>query len=114
MLRRYVVTSGYESAYPEPLAAREGDRLTRHTRESEWPGRVWCAAATGAAGRVPPAWVRSDDDGSCTLLRDYTAREPTVESGQVVTASFVGSGWTWATNGAGDSGWVPLEPLAPE
>ena len=112
MVRRYIVTKDYESAYPEPLSERKGAKLTVHQRESEWPGWVWCIAASGPAGWVPKAWVQSHDDGSRTLLRDYTARELTVESGQVVTASFTESGWAWVTNATGDSGWVPLKHLA--
>ena len=111
MSDQYIVATAYEAAYPEPLAAPKGARLKVHRKESEWPGWVWCTAASGVGGWVPGAWVLSDNDRSCTLLRDYTARELTVASGDLVTGSLTESGWAWVTNATGHSGWVPLSHL---
>jgi hypothetical protein len=96
-----------------PLAASEGATLAIHDRESEWHGWIWCVTAAGTGGWVPEAWVERHGDGTCTLLRDYTARELTVRAGERVTASLTESGWAWVTNEAASSGWVPLAHLAP-
>lgn len=54
-----------------------------------------------------------EKEGECCLLqRDYTATELSVEEGETVTVSFEESGWGWATNESGQSGWVPIEWLA--
>ena len=47
----------------------------------------------------------------CVLQRDYTATELTVEEGETVTVLLMESGWGWATNESGQSGWVPLTHL---
>lgn len=114
MRQRYVVTADYACAYPEPLSASKGDRLAVHQRDSEWPGWIWCTRADGAGGWVPQAWVQVHADRSCTLLRDYTARELTVESGELLDALLTESGWAWVANSTGQSGWVPLANLVPE
>jgi uncharacterized protein YgiM (DUF1202 family) len=51
---------------------------------------------------------------SCILQRPYTATELSVEEGEAVTVLLTESGWAWATNESGESGWVPLEHLEPE
>ena len=47
----------------------------------------------------------------CLLRRDYTATELNVDEGETVTVLLMESGWGWATNESGQSGWVPLEYL---
>lgn len=107
---RFRVVRAYRSAYPDPLTARKGERLRLEWRESEWPGWVWGQTQAGGEGWVPESWlvVRKT---SGFLLRDYTARELTVEAGTVLTAEWEESGWIWATDGDGGTGWVPLENL---
>ena len=59
---------------------------------------------------MPKNWVEVDGD-LCVLQREYTATELSVEEGETVTLLLVESGWGWATNESGQSGWVPLEYL---
>jgi uncharacterized protein YgiM (DUF1202 family) len=47
----------------------------------------------------------------CILQREYTATELNVDEGETVTVLLMESGWGWATNESGQSGWVPLEYL---
>ena len=47
----------------------------------------------------------------CVLQRDYTATELSVDEGETVTVLLMESGWGWASNESGRSGWVPLEYL---
>ena len=111
---RYRVASDYKAAYPEPLVATKGSALEVHRKDDEWPGWVWCTTTHGVSGWVPESWLQTEGDGSRTLLRDYTARELTVGSGEAVTATHTESGWAWVTNAAGHSGWVPLRHLVQE
>ena len=48
------------------------------------------------------------------VLRDYDATELTVRPGEDLLAGEQVSGWTWCTNQAGGSGWVPADCLAAE
>ena len=59
---------------------------------------------------MPKNWVEVERD-LCVLQRDYTATELSVEEGETVTVLLMESGWGWATNASGDSGWVPLDHL---
>jgi hypothetical protein len=59
---------------------------------------------------VPEDWVETEGQ-FCVLERPYTATELSVEEGETVTVLLVESGWAWATNESGQSGWVPLEYL---
>jgi uncharacterized protein YgiM (DUF1202 family) len=59
---------------------------------------------------VPENWVEKRGR-DCLLQRDYTATELDVEEGETVTVLLMESGWGWATNESGKSGWVPLECL---
>ncbi len=114
MVRRHLVATDYECAYPEPLSAVKGSKLTVLREDGEWPGWVWCTDASGTAGWVPHAWLRVEDSHECTLTRDYSARELTVKSGELVTVSFTESGWAWVSNAFGRSWWLPLKHLVLE
>lgn len=47
----------------------------------------------------------------CTMLRDYTSLELAVHKGEALVVGETESGWAWAENSAGDTGWVPLRCL---
>ena len=49
---------------------------------------------------------------SRALQPDYAVSEPSVEERKTVTVLLMESGWGWATNESGHSGWVPREYLA--
>jgi hypothetical protein len=46
------------------------------------------------------------------MLVDYTTAELPVRVGEMLTLHYEESGWYWATNAAGQSGWVPQTSLA--
>ena len=107
---RYKVIKSYKVAYSDPIIARSGERLRFERRESEWAGWIWCRAADGREGWVPESRVAVDVD-ECRLLRDYSAAELTAGAGEKLTVEEIESGWAWAVNDAGASGWFPLENL---
>jgi hypothetical protein len=110
---RYVVRHAYRCAYPDPLALERGDILRWERRESQWAGWVWCTDAGGRGGWVPEAWLRLEPEGTATALRGYVAVELSVLAGDTVDVAFTESGWAWATDGTGHSGWLPLANLSP-
>jgi len=111
MSETYRVLKAYQSPYTEPLTLRKGQRLRREPRECEWPGWIWCTTEGGKSRWVPGSWVQKDGE-HCLPRRDYTATELSVEEGETVTVLLVESGWAWATNESGQSGWVALDHLA--
>ena len=108
MSERYRVVKSYESPYTEPLTLPKGERLRWEPRECESPGWIWCTTDGGESRWVPENWVEKEGE-SCVLQRDYTATEQSVEEGETVAVLPVESGWGWATNESGQSGWVPME-----
>jgi hypothetical protein len=106
------VIEPYQAAYPDPFSAPKGERLKFERRDSEWEGWIWCTNDSGQSGWVPETWVMLEGE-SCVLERDYTGAELSVDRGETISAEFVESGWAWATKENGESGWVPLDNLAP-
>jgi hypothetical protein len=108
---RYRVVKSCESPYTEPLTLPKGERLRWEPRECESPGWIWCTTDGGESRWVPENLVEKEGE-YCVLQRPYTATELSVEEGETVTVEFVESGWAWATNESGQSGWVALDHLA--
>lgn len=96
----------YQTAHADPLTMHAGQVLTLGRTDAEWPGWVWCTDADGKGAWVPQAYLRAQGSRG-TALCDYTSRELSVRAGELLTLQRAESGWWWATNGAGDSGWVP-------
>jgi hypothetical protein len=107
---RYRVIKSHKASYSEILTATRGGQLAFERRPSEWPGWIWCIAPEGKSGWVPESWVEIEG-GTCRLSRDYSTAELTVDTGEMVDGEIVESGWIWAKNQMGQSGWVPSECL---
>ena len=71
------VIKAYQSAYPDPLIIKSGQRLTVGEKESEWAGWAWCARTpTARAAGCRQAYLEIDDGGRRrSRLRDYDATE---------------------------------------
>ena len=98
----------YQAAYEDPLQVVKGERLVIQERPSPWP--QWCRGVhpNGKGGWIPRSYVAQAEDG-WVALRDYRVVESSVSMGQVLTCSLQESGWLWATDPEGNSGWVPLD-----
>lgn len=111
MEETYRVVEAYQGSFPEPLMLEAGAQLCFERKDSEWEGWLWCTDTSGKSGWVPESWLDLDE-GVCTLQHDYTARELSVEVGELVTAVRVESGWVFGYNSHGEQGWVPLKCLS--
>ena len=111
--RWFQVVSSYRSEYADALVAQKGELLAFDRRPSEWPGWIWCTAASGKAAWVPESWMELSGD-SCVLSRDYDSRELSVREGEALEVEFEESGWAWVRNSAGDCGWIPADRIEPE
>ena len=91
----YRVVVDYRGPYPDPIVMKAGEKLRVGERDDAW---AWCTGSSGKSGWASTSYIRQDGDAG-TALRDYSAVEPTVQTGEE-------SGWVWARD---QLGWVPLE-----
>ena len=97
--------------YPDPIRGAAGDRLALGRCDDEYPGWIWATAADGRAGWVPENWLRVEGEQG-VLRRNYTAAELPLTVGDIIIGEVELNGWLWATNAAGEQGWVPLDCLS--
>jgi hypothetical protein len=105
-----VVSTDYETPYPDPLDAAAGTRLLMLRVDDEFPGWIWCEATAGAAAWVPEQFLLREGQYG-RLLRDYNAAELSIRRGETLTLGEMVNGWVMAVNAAGKAGWVPLNCL---
>ena len=92
------------------MILKAGDQLQCEMRESEFPGWFWCTNKAGTSAWVPISWCQISGD-SYIVKRDYNSFELHTYTGDLLIASLIESGWIWAVNENGQSGWVPLDTL---
>lgn len=107
------VVREYTALYSDPITVHAGERVLVGADDPEFPGWRWCTGPDGRAGWVPEQLLqRAGTDA--LVLRDYTARELSVEAGVEVVLDHVTSGWAWVIAPDGRSGWIPQACLAAE
>ena len=107
-----VVAETWQATEAEPigLQAREIVRVGRP--DEDWPGWVWCTGSTGKGCWVPESLLMLHDEGlTGWLLRDYSPIELNARQGEQLTLHEEVSGWWWASNACGETGWVPATHL---
>lgn len=109
------VVKPHVSEYPEPITFSAGISLAvgeRYEGPEGWDDWFFCSAPGQSCGWVPGQVIGAVEAGIATALEDYTARELTVDAGDVVIGTRRLNGWLWADRqGTPDSGWVPLANL---
>lgn len=106
------VLKSYHLQYPDPIEVRRGDDVLLGMTDPEFPGWIWATStASGKAGWVPEEFLTIEDDHG-TARRDYSARELTVDEGQVVEVIEELLGWAFVETEPGCSGWVPQGHLS--
>lgn len=105
-----LVVLEYAVQYSAPIRGAAGDVVSVIHGDDEYPEWVWCRAADGREGWVPIAFLERRGERG-VLLRDYDATELAVRAGERLEAHEEIGGWTRATNGARQSGWVPSRCL---
>jgi hypothetical protein len=103
------VIEEYQAPYPDPIQAKADDEVVVDlSRKTDIVGWVWCANSAGKSGWVPNVYVEINDNQG-RLLKDYNAIELTIHVGDVLTVYKEESSFYWASNQAGDQGWVPIK-----
>lgn len=106
------VVREYRAQYPDPITVRAGDRVQVGKDDPDFPGWWWCTGPDGRAGWVPDQLLRREGQ-EAVMLRDYTARELSVDTGAEVTVGEAMNGWIWVTAADGQAGWIPGTCLTP-
>lgn len=102
------VSLAYETAYPDPLIIKTGEKLIVGQNDTQWPGWVWCTNQSGKSGWMPASYLdRTGNQG--VARRDYDATELSASAGEELVVGYEESGWIWCTNRLGQSGWIPLD-----
>ena len=105
------VVADYQAPYADPIVVDAGDEITVDSnKKTDWVGWVWCTNRTGASGWVPETYIECHGDTG-RMRYSYNAIEMTIHVGEILTLHKAESGFVWATNQAGQSGWVPSSHL---
>ena len=106
------VAQVWKVTYPDPLTLSAGELVQIIRRDDEWLGWIWCINTDEKGGWAPESWLEIDEAAHTAIAkRDYTAIELETQPGEHLVIQQVESGWAWATNEAGQSGWVPLSHI---
>ena len=107
-----LVAETWQATDAEPIGL-QANEIVRVGRPSEdWPGWVWCTGSTGKGCWVPESLLMLHDEGlTGWLLRDYSPIELNARQGEQLTLHEEVSGWWWASNACGETGWVPASHL---
>jgi hypothetical protein len=111
-MRILKVIKDHKSEFHVPLVAKKGEIVEGQEKETEWEGWLFCRHESGIHGWVPKSYLESVwESGRFQFLRDYNARELTVDQGQEVIVLDEESSWAWARTLLGEEGWIPIENL---
>jgi hypothetical protein len=100
------VVKEHQTAYHDPITINAGEELGVGETDAEWPGWVWCTNDTGTGGWVPENYIQRRGSKGIALCA-YTAKELSIHVGERLILHKAESGWFWAANSLGQSGWVP-------
>jgi Variant SH3 domain len=102
----------YRTQYTNPIRFAHREIVTVAHRDTEWPGFIWTITHDGNAGWAPFDWLKPLGDGRAEALRDYSAQELDVDTGDEVALQFELGGWWWCERADGRRGWLPRTHLA--
>ena len=113
----YIVIEKHETEYPNPITLTIGEKVIigeeHEVTESEnWENWIYCTKVDNSnAGWVPKQII---DNESERILRDYSAKELTVEEGVILEGIEELNGWLLSKNKSTDEvGWVPMDNVKP-
>jgi len=114
-IKKYLVTQGHTSEYPEPITFSKGALLTvgeKYEGPENWSDWFFCDTSGQKGGWVPAQVIEINKGDTAYAREDYTARELNVQEGDLLLGSRALNGWVWCENpSSSESGWVPLENL---
>ena len=106
------VIKNYEICYPNPLNLKVGDNIELFKKDvpEKWLGWNWCKDSSGNEGWISETYFEKKES-EVKIVKNYTAQELSVVSGEYVELIFEDCGWAWCKKEAGKEGWLPVEVL---
>ncbi len=106
MSQKTIVQSTYQAQFLDPIAFVQGEQVQLQQRDTQWPEFIWAIDIRGRSGWVHDSFI--DVTAFPTIsVRDYDARELSVEVGDEVEIIESLGGWHWCQNKFGIRGWIP-------
>ena len=113
-MRKCITIRPWETNYPRHLELKTGEIVKIEKKEkssSKWKDWIWCETST-SSGWVPKLFIERIDETSGTVLQDYSAKELTVATGEMILYEKEFNGWVWGRNeDTKEFGWLPIEIL---
>jgi len=110
-MRRAKVIEPYQAQYKNPIRFASGSVVTIGEKDTQWPDWIWTTTSDGNSGWAPIGWLKLLGDGRAEALRDYSAQEATLESGDEAGFCWEYGGWCWVIRDMQTFGWVPASHL---
>lgn len=104
------VITAHNASSIDPLEVTEGQTVEVGRGSTDWPGFLWCTNPQGQGGWVPEAYL-DHSKGPGVMRCDYSSAELSVSPGEQLVLHKLESGWYWASNNEGKSGWVPADNI---
>ena len=112
---KYIVIKSHVSNYPDPIGLDEGDAVSigeKYKGPENWDSWVYCSEEKyKRKGWVPEQIIRKNTGATGIITEQYTAKELTVNSGEVLRGYRELNGWIWCKKIDGEEGWLPKEIL---
>ncbi len=106
------VVKTWRATDADSIGLQAGEIVRVGRPSEEWPGWVWCTGSTGKGCWVPESLLVLHDEGlTGWLSRDYSPIELNANQGEQLSLHEELSGWWWASNACGETGWVPASHL---
>jgi hypothetical protein len=107
---RVITRAAYTAQYSDPINLRAGDVVEVHQADADFPEWFWCQGPCAKEGWVHFSFL-SQTTGKVTALRDYSARELTLQAGERGWVIELLGGWAYLTLDDGRVGWVSADVL---
>lgn len=115
-MSKYVVIKDHQSGYPDPIVLKKGDEVFYGQEDTHYPNWIFCRSMISKkSGWVPKQILTSPDPVSskAIVLKDYSAHELTVKSGEQLVGLEHLNDWTYCITKTGERGWIPTDHLFP-
>jgi hypothetical protein len=112
--RKAVVIKIHKADNSQPLVVKRGEIIEGKEKKTDWEGWLWCRTLHGIKGWIPKNYLQKyqNEPEHYSVLRDYNARELTVNIGQSLLILDEESGWAYVKTASQEEGWIPLQNLA--
>ena len=112
-MKRYKVIQDYTSPYPDPILFHAGEPVQvgeKSADDPDWNDWYWCEGQRQQKAWVPVQYLQLDGSVG-VFIREYNARELSLQTGEILTAYEEINGFCMAEKENGQKGWAPLNHL---